>query len=328
MTFEPDGPLVVDLAPDCEALRQAMAERDWPPVWQLDAETARTLNLEGNLLARAAWQPELATLSVDAVDEQGPVPTRRYRPIGALDADVTLVWLHGGGWVLGSLETADAICRSLAHLTGWTVVSVDYRVAPWHPFPAAFDDCRAVTARELARKVARGGRVVVGGDSAGGNLAGAVARDRDLAPVLAAQLLVYPATDPSLSAASAREFVAGPLLSRRDMEWFYAQYRGSDPAGGDAPGAGDPLVGDPRVDLTGPISTPVPPAVVLTVGHDPLRDEGVAYARELADRTPTRWIHAPELFHGAYTQAGILPSAWARVEESCRALVTLVTEGS
>ena len=322
MTVGPDVPLVTALAPDCEALRLAMVERGWPPVWQLDAETARALNLEGNLLARAAWQPALDGLGVevDADDRPHAVPTRRYRPTTSPDPDVTVVWMHGGGWVLGSLETADATCRSLAHVTGWTVVSVDYRLAPWHPFPAAFDDCRHVA----AQLVAAGGRVVVAGDSAGGNLAGAVARDPELGPLLAAQLLVYPATDPSLSAASAHEFLDGPLLSRADMVWFYDQYRGTAPTPGD-PLVGDPLVGDPRVDLTGPITTEVPPAVVVTVGHDPLRDEGIAYARALADRVPTRWVHAPELFHGACTQAGILPSAWARVEQACAALVTLVT---
>ena len=310
-------PPVAPLAADCAALRDAIVERGLPPVWRLDPETARALNLEGNLLARAAWQPDLDALAVESADLAWPgvVPLRHYRPLGDGPhprSDVTMVWMHGGGWVLGSLETADAICRSMVHLTGWEVVSVDYRVAPWHRFPAAFEDCRAAAAAVLERA----DRVVVAGDSAGANLAGAVARDPGLADRLAGQFLVYPATDPTLSAPSVGEFVEGPLLSGRDMAWFYAQYLGDRAA---------TVAADPRVALTGPITTPVPPAVVLTVGHDPLRDEGIAYARALADAGTCRWIHAPDLHHGAFTQAGVLPSAWTRVEQACAALVTLVT---
>ncbi|MDI1290617.1 MAG: alpha/beta hydrolase fold domain-containing protein, partial [bacterium] len=151
-------------------------------------------------------------------------------------------------------------------------------------------------------------RVVVGGDSAGGNLAAAVAQQRGGHPGLVGQVLVYPATDPTLGYPSAMEIVEGPFLTRRDMEWFYDQY---------VPGASDrssmlvDLVGDFHVRAIEPT-----PAIVLTVGHDPLRDEGVAYAQLLADiGTPVTWLHAPELFHGAFSQSGFLRSAAARVDE-------------
>jgi acetyl esterase len=235
-------------------------------------------------------------------------PMRRYVPDRVAPA-LTLVWLHGGGWVLGDLDTADAICRTLCDLTGWEVVSVGYRCAPDHPFPAAADDALAVTDWMLAER----DRVVVGGDSAGGSLAAGVAQERGAHPRLVGQLLVYPATDPQLRSASAHTFVEGPFLTRRDMEWFYEQYLSPDD------------VADPRVDLTRALDAGAhAAAVVLTVGHDPLRDEGIAYARALVDGGGlVTWIHAPELFHGAFTQCGVLPSAANRVREVCAAALSV-----
>lgn len=286
-------------------------------MWGLDPETARRLHREGNDATRAAWQPHLDTLAVAAEDLVLPdapdgVGMRAYRPAGPRP-DRTLAWIHGGGWVLGSIETADAICRTMADLTGWEVVSIDYRCAPDHPFPAAVDDVLAAVRWLLAER----SWVAVGGDSAGATLSAVVARE--IGPGLRGQLLVYPATDPHLRSASAQEFVDGPFLTRRDMEWFYAQYL---PEG---------AVEDPRANLTLPAhdhaAGPRPvPAVVLTVGHDPLRDEGIAYASSLRDAgAPVTWIHAPELFHVAFTQAGVLPSAMRRVTQVCDAARSLFT---
>lgn len=301
------GPLIVPLAPDCEAMRHGLIANPLPPVWELDAATARRLHREGTLAARVNWQPDLAALPVssdDAPATDGMPARRTYRPDETHDDAPCLVWLHGGGWVLGDLDTADATARTASAATGWTVVSVDYRCAPAARFPAAVDD--AVAAVVAALREHR--RVVVGGDSAGATLAAVVAQQRGNHPGLVGQVLVYPATDPRLRSSSAHEFVDGPLLTRQDMEWFYDQYL-TDDADRESPLA----------DLVAGLDTvtgALPPAVVLTVGHDPLRDEGIAYARSLADRGgEVRWIHAPELHHGAFSNSGYLPSAAVRVGE-------------
>ena len=301
------GTLLVPLAPDCEAMRQGLIANPLPPVWELDAATARRLHRDGTLAARVNWQPDLDALPVSSVDTPASdrLPARRtYRPDGADDDTPCLVWLHGGGWVLGDLDTADATARTASAATGWTVVSVDYRCAPVARFPDAVDD--AVAAADAALREHR--RVVVGGDSAGATLAAVVAQQRGSHPGLVGQVLVYPAADPRLRSASAHQFVDGPLLTRRDMEWFYDQYL-----------ADDADRESPLADLVAGLATVtgvLPPAVVLTVGHDPLRDEGIAYARHLADRGgDVRWIHAPELHHGAFSNSGYLPSAAVRVGE-------------
>jgi acetyl esterase len=206
----------------------------------------------------------------------GPIPVRIYRPAAAPAAGAAcLVWYHGGGWVIGDLESADPTARKLANRSGAVVVSVDYRLAPEHPYPAAVDDC--VAALDAVRREAAGlgvdpARLAVGGDSAGGNLAAVVAIDaRDRGVALRHQLLVYPVCDATLSQPSVEENGEGYLLTKGAMAWFVGHYLG----------AGDPT--DWRVsplfaaDVAG-----VAPATVITAEYDPLRDEGRAYAERLA----------------------------------------------
>ena len=208
----------------------------------------------------------------------GEIPVRIYTPEGNPPMGV-LVYYHGGGWVLGDLESHDRVCRSLANKAGCVVVSVDYRLAPEHVFPAAADDCYAATkwvAENAASLGADPARLAVGGDSAGGNLAAAVAmmaRDQG-GPAIAFQLLFYPVTDCALDTPSQKEFAAdGFVLSRGDMEWFWNHYLGT---GSDA-------------EKTNPYACPLraknlaglPPALVMTASHDPLRDEGERFAQRL-----------------------------------------------
>jgi acetyl esterase len=301
-----EQPLEVALAGDCSALRDDLLARQVPPVWSLEPEEARRLSREGNLATAAAWQPALDSLPV-AVDDLAPVDgrvaIRRYLPTNGEQPDTTLIWLHGGGWVLGDLDTADATARTACTLTGYEVLSVDYRCAPASPFPAAALDALAAADWVLAAR----GRVVVGGDSAGGNLAAVIAQQRGGHEALIGQVLVYPCTDPRLATASAAEFTEGPFFSCPDMAWFYDQYL---PAGADRT--------DPLVDLTSALAGDLAgvPAVVFTVGHDPVRDEGIAYAQALAAKGhPVDWLHAPELHHGSFSNSGVLPSAAARVEQ-------------
>ncbi|MEY2420534.1 MAG: acetyl esterase [Acidimicrobiaceae bacterium] len=204
------------------------------------------------------------------------IPARVYAATtgGALPI---LVWYHGGGFVIGSLETAERICRKLAVGTGALVISIDYRLAPEHPYPAGPDDCIAALRWIVEHAADLGGdgsRIAIGGDSAGGNMAAVTAlraRDEDL--LLRHQLLVYPVTDCTMSSASYDENAEGYFLSADSMDWFIGHYLSG---GADAK--------DPRVsplfadDVKG-----VAPALVITAEFDPLRDEGEAYAERLRE---------------------------------------------
>ncbi|HEY3688564.1 MAG TPA: alpha/beta hydrolase [Streptosporangiaceae bacterium] len=206
----------------------------------------------------------------------GDVPVRMYRP----DADgplPVLVYLHGGGWVLGSLETCDRTCRNLAALTGCAVVSVDYRLAPEHPFPAALDDARAVVHHLAANPEAYGvdaGRIAVGGDSAGGNLSAVLAQEsRRTGPPLRHQLLIYPVCDTETGGdGSYRAYAAGFSMTRDDMLYYLDAYlAGQDPADVRVAPAREP-------DLAG-----LPSATVITAECDVLRDEGERYAHAMSE---------------------------------------------
>jgi acetyl esterase len=206
----------------------------------------------------------------------GQIPVRVYTPEGNPPMGV-LVYFHGGGWVLGDLESHDRGCRTLANSAGCVVVSVDYRLAPEHVFPAGAEDCYAATkwvSENAASLGADPARLAVGGDSAGGNLAAVVSmmsRDRG-GPSIGFQLLFYPVTDCALDTPSQKEFAAdGYVLSRADMGWFWNHYLDSD------------------TEKTNPYASPLraknlaglPPALVLTASHDPLRDEGERFAQRL-----------------------------------------------
>jgi len=221
---------------------------------------------------------DVEVTAVSLPGRSGPIAARRFDPPGGGDGSA-LVWFHGGGWVIGSVDTHAALCADLAAAAAATVISVDYRLAPEHPFPAALDDALDATLAVVTSAASFGvdpARVAVGGDSAGGQLATVVARRlRDLGgPPLAAQVLVYPVTD--LAAApgehpSQQEASTGYLLTGATMDFFAECY---------APG----VEGRGHPDLS-PLRSPdlsgLPPALVLTAEHDLLRDEGEAYARAL-----------------------------------------------
>lgn len=245
----------------------------------------------------------------------GDVPVRLYTPEGRAPFPV-LAYFHGGGFVIGGLETHDGTCRELCAEAGCMVVSVDYRLAPEHPFPAAPEDCYAVT-RWLAEHGAEIGadpaRLAVGGDSAGGNLAAVVsmmARDRG-GPSLRHQLLVYPVTDHAFDTPSYEENAEGYMLTRDMMRWFWGHYL-SDPTHAD-----DPLASPLRAkDLSG-----LPPATVITAEFDPLRDEGEAFAERLiAAGVKTELTRYDGVFHGFFAMTSFIDKAKRAVEQSGRVL--------
>ena len=230
----------------------------------------------------------------------GDLPVRVYTPDDAGQPPDVIVYFHGGGWVIGDLDTHDRTTRRLAKTLGAVVVSVDYRLAPEAPWPAAAED--AYAAATWAREHYGPRRLVVAGDSAGGNLAAVVslmARDRG-GPPIDHQLLVYPVTDHGFDTLSYTENAEGYFLTRTHMEWYWGHYLG-DEGDGSHPYA-SPLQAE---DLSG-----LPPATVLTAELDPLRDEGEAYAAALAEAgVPTEARRADGMFHGFFGLDEFLPEA-------------------
>jgi len=245
----------------------------------------------------------------------GSIPVRVYTPAGDAPFPI-LVFFHGGGWVIGDLESHDPVCRALANAAACVVVSVDYRRAPEARFPAAAEDCFAATAYVAGHAAEFGGdpsRLAVGGDSAGGNLAAVVslmARDRR-GPRIAFQLLVYPVTDFNFETASYQQNAEGYLLTTNAMRWFWNHYLPS-PDEGAHPYA-SPLRAD---NLSG-----LPPALVITAEFDPLRDEGNAYGEALRAAGVPVTVHCYDgMIHGFFNMFTAIPQARAALDEAASAL--------
>ena len=301
------------LDPQASALLEQLIVAGAPRVSQQTPEEVRAGYA---LLADVAGpaEEEVPTEDRSVPGPGGEVPVRIYRPPSEVPLPV-VVYFHGGGWVIGDIASHDASCHRLAVGVPAVVVSVDYRRAPEHPFPAAVDDCEAVTAWVAEQAPALGAdptRLAVAGDSAGGNLAAVVARRaRDAGgPPIAFQLLIYPATDMTRSLPSHIENGSGYLLDTDTMAWFTGHYLGDrDPRQPDA----SPLFVE---DLSG-----LPPALVVTAGFDPLRDEGEAYAdRMRAAGVPVTVSRYDGMFHGFFGLDRILDSARAATLETAAAL--------
>lgn len=296
------------LDPDAARVLELIRAAGRPPYEQLSPEEARA----AYRAARDAVAPEpVAVAEVrDLIAEgpRGPISLRLYRPFGAArSGDPALVFFHGGGWVLGDLDSHDGVCRHIADRSGCVVVAVDYRLAPEHKFPAGVEDAFAAT-RWVAERVPALGldaaRLAVGGDSAGGNLASVVcllAREAG-APRIAFQILLYPATDFAMDTPSHRRFAEGHLLTRANMRWFRDHYL---PAPSDREDwRASPLRAHSFAGL--------PPAYVLTASHDPLRDEGEQYARRLTEAgVPVTAWRVPGQIHG-FLPMGRLVAASSR----------------
>ena len=301
------------LDPQAIAVIGYLAQLAHPSPEKVPASEARRLYRE----TRAALRPPAPALPVvgdlNAEGTTGSIPLRLYRPSnGVLPA---LIYFHGGGWVLGDLDTHDAVCRQLAGQAGVIVIAVDYRLAPEHPFPAAVDDCYGAAAWISANAVALGvdnTRLAVGGDSAGGGLATVVTlMARSGGPSLKYQILVYPVTDLHAESESYSKYADGYLLTRNMMRWFIAQY---------APTPDD--VRDWRASpLLAPSVDGVPPALVITAGLDPLRDEGEAYARRLEEAgVAVDYMCLGGMVHGFWTMGGKIDTANRAVSYAASAL--------
>jgi acetyl esterase len=289
------------LDPDAERLLFLVREAGRPALESLTPAEARV----AYSAARAVMQPEPQAVAelrdLKAPGPLGDIPVRLYVPTGAPpgSAQPGLVYFHGGGWVIGDLDSHDGVCRHLANAAQCRVVSVDYRMAPEYKFPACFDDAVAATRFVFDNAASLGidpARIAVGGDSAGGNLAAAVALQPGL-PKLAFQLLIYPAVDLAMTSDSYKRVTEGVLLTAASMRWFIDLYLNSPAERTDW--RASPLR---AADLSG-----TPPAFVLTVAHDPLCDEGIAYAKRLEQEgVRVTHLHLSDQIHGFLTMGRIV----------------------
>ena len=300
------------LDPQAREVLDQVASLGLPPNHTLTPEEARA-----NQLARPrAVGPELAKVEDRTIPGIGAqVPVRIYTPEGMGPFPV-LSWFHGGGWVLGNVDTADSTARHLAVEAGCVVVSVDYRLAPEAKFPVPFDDCYAATewiAQNAASINADPNKIAVGGDSAGGNLAAAVAlKARDQGgPSLAMQLLVYPVTARDFNTGSYRQNADGYSLTTDAMKWFWDHYLSSDADAANpyaAPAAAKYLNG-------------LPQALVITAEFDPLRDEGEAYAQRLkAAGVATTSSRYDGMIHGFFGMPAVIDKGKQAISEASSAL--------
>jgi acetyl esterase len=294
------------LDPQLQAAREQREKEGTRPLYELSVAEARAADLAAIQADRGAAEPVGETIDLRLPGADGELDARLYRPSGAPAEKLpVVVYFFGGGWVLGNLDTCDGICRRLCAGAGCLVVSVAYRLAPEHRFPAAPHDCYAAV-RWLAEHVDEFGgdpsRIAVAGDSAGGNLAAAVTLQARAAggPALAAQVLVYPNVDHGADTPSMRENTDPYFFNRTSVDWYWSHYL-ADPADG-----ADPLASPQRAaDLSG-----LPPTLMITAEYDPLRDEAERYAERLRQSgVPVHLARYDGMAHGFFTSTGTLAAA-------------------
>lgn len=305
------------LDPQIQALLDAAKKAGVPELWQLTPVEARAEYLR---------RVERLKLDVDIHNTEdrniegpgGKIPIRIYTPrkLAARETLPILVWYHGGGYVIGDLDSHDSACRALSNQADCIVVAVDYRLAPEHKFPAAVEDCLAAlnwVAKHAAEFSGDAKRIAVGGDSAGGNLATVIsllARDAAF-PDVCFQLLIYPVTAPEPETKSHYSFAEGYLLTRKTITWFFTHYVRNSKDTRDFRYA--PLEAD---DLSS-----LPPALIIVAGFDPLRDEGVEYAEALIHAgNRVRLSNYEGMIHGFLLMGGMIDAARRALAESAASL--------
>ena len=302
------------LRPEIQALLERAAASGRPPLERQSVAQARAFHNQDAAALNGPAAPVAAVTERVVPGPAGELGVRVYTPEGSPPFPI-VVWFHGGGWVVGTLDSYDPLCRALAAATPAVVVSVDYRLAPEHRWPAAVEDAYAATLWASRNAAELGGaqhRLAVAGDSAGGNLAAVVAlgaRDRG-GPAVAFQLLVYPVLDVAGDTGSWREFADGFHLTAAGMRWYWDHYLGG--ADGLAPDASPA-----RAAFLGGL----PPGLVVGASHDILRDEGEAYAARLADAgVAATAIRVPGVVHGFFRWRSVTPVADQAHQQAAAAL--------
>jgi len=299
---------------DVQMLINMLSAPGAPSLTSLSVEEARA-NMRNLTSLRTSVEELPRVENRNLPGPHGDIPVRLFAASTESGLPI-LVYFHGGGWVLGDLDTHDGTCRTLAKLIGGIVISVDYRLAPEHKFPVPLDDCYAAATWAVDNAASIGGdprRVAVGGDSAGGNLTACVAlKARDEGkPRLVHQLLVYPVTDARFDTASYRDNAEGYFLSRADMQWFWNHY-----------------LGKPE-DATNPYAAPLrstdfrglPSATIITAEYDPLRDEGESYGKRLKEAgVPVDVKRYDGVIHGFFSMGDILAKGKVAMQHAADAL--------
>ena len=300
------------LDPQAKAFLDQAAAAGGPPIHELPVAQFRQLMRD--LMGTPNPEPVARIIDRTIPGPGGPIPIRVYGPKGPEPTPV-LMYMHGGGWVGGDLESHDALCRSLSNASGCTVAAIDYRLAPEHKFPAAPDDCYAALQWIAANGAEIGvdpSKLAVGGDSAGGNLTAVVAqmaRDRR-GPNILLQVMLYPVTDHNFATMSYQQNAEGYLLTREAMVWFWNHYLRN------ATDGGSPVASPLRGDLAN-----LPPAFVVTAEFDPLRDEGEAYAKKLEQAGGQVTLKRYDgMIHGFFGLATVLDQGRQGIADAAAAL--------
>jgi len=312
------------LDPLLKTFLDQLAAQPQPKLWETEPPEARELFAAFMQAVGPKDVPIGKITNLSIPGPAGSIPARSYSPIAVgSEPHATLIFFHGGGFVIGSVDTHDGLCRMLANLSGCRVISVEYRLAPEHKFPAAVEDAFAAASwieTNAAQLGVDANRLAVGGDSAGATLAAVVsqlARDKG-APKLAFQLLLFPTTDISADTNSKRTFTSGYFLEAKDIDWFFRYSFAPDADHADPKAS--PLLAE---NLAG-----LPPAYIMAAEFDPLHDEGVAYAEKLraAGVAVTLDDRSAMIHDFVYLQA-VLPQAAEALGSAAAALKAALTTG-
>jgi acetyl esterase len=300
-----------------QAIFDTMPQFANPPFWRMSPDEARDEFRRMSQLANPAAPAIGRTEHLEALGPDGPIPMRLYVPVAAGgDALPVILFFHGGGFVMGDLDSHDALCRSLANESGCALISVDYRLAPEHKFPAAVEDCFAALSWVEANGPTLGvdpNRIAVAGDSAGANLAAVcclMAREKGR-PRVAFQLLIYPPTSFAQYSPSLQAIGAGFVLNDPILEWCISHYVPKDADRSDyrlSPALATELKG-------------LPPAYLVTAGFDPLHDEGSSYAEQLKQAgVAVAHVNYPSMIHGFFNMQGLVPLASEAIAAAAHAV--------
>jgi acetyl esterase len=303
--------------PHIQPLLDQLAASDAPPGWEVGPGPTRELYRALHQMTDPTDVPIGKTEDVTFKGPGGDVTARIYTPVAGGSALKCLVFFHGGGFTIGDLESHDALCRQLANAAGCKVMAVDYRLAPEHKYPAALEDAWAAV-KWIEKNASEFGIdancLAVAGDSAGGNLAAVVAQKAAKSkggPRICFQLLIYPTTKVLADTQSMKDFAEGFFLERKTMDWFMECYLPVDQDHSDP--CVSPLLAE---DVSG-----LPPAMIITAGHDPLRDEGKAYADRLAGSgVDVTYKDYPDMIHGFFNMTALAPEAKEAVVEAAKAV--------